>query len=87
MTTATWNETLDALGVLPTSRGASVGTWLETRGAELISYNPSTNEPLGRVLQAEAADYETVVAAASTGFQTWRMVPAPQRGEVVRQLG
>jgi aldehyde dehydrogenase (NAD+) len=87
MTTATWNETLDALGVLPTSRGASAGTWLDTRGAELISYNPSTGEPLGRVLQAEAADYEAVVAAATSAFQTWRMVPAPQRGEVVRQLG
>ena len=87
MTTATWNETLDALGVLPTSRGASSGTWLETRGAALISHNPSTGEPLGRVLQAEASDYEAVVAAATAAFQTWRMVPAPQRGEVVRQLG
>ncbi len=87
MTTATWNETLDALGVLTTNRGASAGTWLETRGAELVSHNPSTGETLGRVLQAEAADYEAVVAAATQAFQTWRMVPAPQRGEVVRQLG
>jgi len=87
MTTATWNETLEALGVSPTSRGASVGTWLETRGAELVSHNPATGEPLARVLQAEAADYEAVVRAASEAFPTWRMVPAPQRGEVVRQLG
>jgi aldehyde dehydrogenase (NAD+) len=87
MTTATWNETLESLGVLPTSRGASAGSWRETRGAELVSHNPATGETLGRVLQAEAADYEAVVAAASSAFLTWRMVPAPQRGEVVRQLG
>jgi len=87
MTTATRNETLAALGVSPTSHGASTGTWLETRGPELVSENPSTGEPLGRVLQAGADDYETVVRAASDAFTTWRMVPAPQRGEVVRQLG
>ena len=87
MTTATRNDTLTALGVAPTSRGASTGTWLETRGPELVSENPSTGEPLGRVLQADAADYEAVVRAATEAFATWRMVPAPQRGEVVRQLG
>jgi len=87
MTTATWNETLEALGVGPTSRGASVGTWIETRGPELVSRNPSTGEPLGRVLQADASDYDTVVRGAVEAFAVWRMVPAPQRGEVVRQLG
>jgi aldehyde dehydrogenase (NAD+) len=87
MPTATRNDTLEALGVLPTSRGASVGTWLDTRGAELVSFNPSTGEPLGRVLQAQAADYDAVSRAASEAFLSWRMVPAPQRGEVVRQLG
>ena len=87
MTTATRNATLETLGVTSTSRGASVGTWLETRGPELHSENPSTGSPLGRVLQAEPADYETVVAAATEAFAGWRMVPAPRRGEVVRQLG
>jgi aldehyde dehydrogenase (NAD+) len=87
MTTATWNETLEALGVMPTSRGASVGTWLDTRGPELVSHNPSTGEPLGRVLQATADDYDAVSRAAADAFLTWRMVPAPQRGEIVRQLG
>jgi aldehyde dehydrogenase (NAD+) len=87
MTTATRNDALAALGVAPTSRGASTGTWIETRGPELVSENPSTGEPLGRVLQADAADYEAVVRAATEAFTTWRMIPAPQRGEVVRQLG
>ncbi len=87
MTTATRNETLAALGVASTSRGASTGAWLDTRGPELVSLDPSTGEPLGRVLQATDRDYETVVAAAVEAFSSWRMVPAPKRGEIVRQLG
>jgi aldehyde dehydrogenase (NAD+) len=87
MTTATHTDTLALLGVAATSRGACTGTWIETRGPELVSENPSTGEPLGRVMQADAVDYDAVVRAASAAFTTWRMVPAPQRGEVVRQLG
>jgi len=87
MTTATRNETLATLGVAATSRGAFARTWLETRGPELVSTNPATGEPLGRVLQATADDYEAVVRVAEEAFTTWRMVPAPRRGEVVRQLG
>jgi aldehyde dehydrogenase (NAD+) len=87
MSTATQNDPLVSLGVGPTSRGASVGTWLDTRGPELVSHNPSTGEPLGRVLQATPDDYEAVVRVAEEAFASWRMVPAPHRGEVVRQLG
>ena len=36
---------------------------------------------------ATAADYETVVKAAEEAFKTWRLVPAPKRGEIVRQIG
>jgi L-aminoadipate-semialdehyde dehydrogenase len=87
MPTATWNETLEALGIGPTSRGASSGSWLDTRGPELVSRNPSTGEPLGRVIQANASDYDAVVRAAAETFTTWRLIPAPRRGEIVRQLG
>src|SRR6187397_2142973 len=87
MSTATMNDTLSTLGVGSTSRGASTGTWLDTRGPELVSQNPATGQPLGRVLQATVEDYEAVVRAAEESFLTWRMVPAPKRGEIVRQLG
>ena len=87
MTTATLNETLSTLGVAATSRGAHGGAWLDTRGPELVSHNPATGEVLGRVLQASADDYETVVRRAEAAFRTWRAVPAPKRGEIVRQLG
>jgi len=80
-------EILDALGVKPTNPGACTGTWIETRGAELSSTNPTTAEPIASVMQATADDYEAVMQAATGAFKTWRMMPAPKRGEIVRQLG
>jgi aldehyde dehydrogenase (NAD+) len=54
---------------------------------EVISYNPATGAELGRVPLASAAEYESVLAKASETFERWRMVPAPQRGEIVREIG
>ena len=80
-------ELLEALGVRPQNDGACTGTWIETSGAELTSYNPANEEPIAAVTQATADDYEKVVRSAEASFATWRMMPAPQRGEIVRQLG
>jgi aldehyde dehydrogenase (NAD+) len=83
MTTTLANDVLTTLGLRAVSSGASTGTWLPTKGAELASINPATGEILGRVAQATADDYERVIAAAEKAFTTWRMMPAPVRGEVV----
>jgi aldehyde dehydrogenase (NAD+) len=56
-------------------------------GREVVSYNPATGAELGRVSLASTAEYDTVVAKASETFERWRMLPAPQRGEIVRQIG
>jgi aldehyde dehydrogenase (NAD+) len=56
-------------------------------GNEIISYNPATGAELGRVPLASAAEYESVLAKASETFERWRMLPAPQRGEIVREIG
>ena len=80
-------ETLEALGVADLNSGASTGTWLPTNGPELVSINPYDGTPIGRVSQAMGEDYEAVVGKAQMSFERWRMVPAPRRGEVVRQLG
>src|SRR5206468_75464 len=53
-------ETLQSLGIAETNSGASTGTWLDTHGPEIVSMNPSTGEPIGRVRQASAEEYETV---------------------------
>jgi L-aminoadipate-semialdehyde dehydrogenase len=56
-------------------------------GNEVVSYNPATGVELGRVPLASAEDYEAVVSRAQLTFERWRMLPAPQRGEIVRQIG
>jgi aldehyde dehydrogenase (NAD+) len=61
--------------------------WLEDpHGEKLVSYNPTTGEPIAGVVQATAATYEQVVKAAGEAFQSWRMTPAPKRGLLVRDL-
>jgi aldehyde dehydrogenase (NAD+) len=64
----------------------SDGWILDPQGEELISYNPATGESVARVIQGTAAVYETVVQGAHAAFKTWRHVPAPKRGLVIRDL-
>ena len=86
-TVATPSAVLERLGIRASNPGASDGQWLDTKGPELVSTNPATGEALASLRQATAADYETVVAAATKAFASWRQVPAPRRGEVIRVLG
>jgi len=68
--------------------GACYGDWIPNpSGGELVSLNPATGEPLAKVARAGLADYECVVERAQAVFPEWRMLPAPKRGEIVRQIG
>jgi aldehyde dehydrogenase (NAD+) len=80
-------DILKALNIQKDHSGAYAGKWLKTSGAILESRNPATGEVLGTVRQASAKEYEQVVAAAHEAYLRWREVPAPKRGEIVRQLG
>jgi aldehyde dehydrogenase (NAD+) len=51
------------------------------------SYSPADGQYIGSTNQATAEDYEKVMKTAEEAFKVWRMVPAPKRGEVVRQIG
>lgn len=81
---------LDKLHITPVNPGACTGhrSWiLDAAGSALVSYNPTTGDPIASVLQATSTTYDRVVAAATERFHTWRMMPAPRRGQVVRDLG
>jgi aldehyde dehydrogenase (NAD+) len=81
---------LDKLGIAQVNPGVCIGAerWLqEPGGKELVSYNPTTGEPIARIIQATPAVYEQVAGAAQAAFLRWRMVPAPKRGLLVRDLG
>ncbi len=54
---------------------------------KIVSYNPATGSELGRVRMALEEDYDEAVWQAAQTFERWRMLPAPQRGEIVREIG
>jgi aldehyde dehydrogenase (NAD+) len=76
------------LGLGAVNSGACHRHWIEPPGgAELVSLNPATGEPLGSVVTAAPADYDAIVEQARNSFLAWRRVPPPGRGEVIRQIG
>jgi aldehyde dehydrogenase (NAD+) len=80
-------QVLEQLGVKQLNNGASTGSnWTATSGAQMDSYSPVDGKLIGSVKAASADDYNKIVDKATEAFNAWRMVPAPARGEVVRQL-
>ncbi|MFQ5599915.1 MAG: aldehyde dehydrogenase family protein [Candidatus Krumholzibacteriia bacterium] len=78
---------LAELGIEETNAGAATGEWLDTHGEPIVSICPTDERPIASVRRASVEDYETIVRKAQESFRTWRMLPAPSRGEIVRQLG
>lgn len=68
------------------STGTTKGTW-ETKGKELVSYSPIDGKPIAKVIQATKEDYEKVMGIATEAFKKFRMMPAPERGQIVREIG
>ena len=65
-----------------------LGRWLSNgNGQKIRSFDPSTGEPLGTVMQASPAMYQEAVENAKLRFLTWRDTPAPKRGQLIRDLG
>jgi aldehyde dehydrogenase (NAD+) len=79
---------LKQLGIKELNKGASTGeNWLDTTGEVYSSVTPVDGSVIAKVTSATAEDYDKVVDKAHQAFLEWRKVPAPQRGEVVRQVG
>jgi aldehyde dehydrogenase (NAD+) len=80
-------DILEKLHIEPVNSGACYGDWIaEPSGGEMASINPATGETLAKIRMAGPEDYECVMARAAESFQDWRMVPAPKRGEIVREI-
>jgi len=81
---------LKELGIQDVNPGACYGAdgWITGEGREaLVSLNPTTGKPIATVMQANEEDYEAVMAKATEAFKTFRMMPAPVRGQMIRDLG
>jgi aldehyde dehydrogenase (NAD+) len=80
-------EILSQLGIEEINNGASTGgKWFKTRGERIDSISPVDGKLIASVNSATEADYEAVILKAQEAFKEWRMIPAPKRGEIVRQL-
>ena len=81
-------EILSRLGIQDVNPGAWAGAALPTGTGETVtSYNPATGKPLATINLAGKDEYEQIVKAAQDAYERWRMLPAPKRGEIVRQMG
>lgn len=82
------NIALERLGIHSENLGTSTGeTWIKSTGAYISSFSPADGKLIGKVQLTDHAGYEAVVLKAEEAFKVWRSKPAPQRGEIVRQIG
>lgn len=80
-------EALEILGVKAINEGTSTGNEWFSNGEIIESYSPVDGQLIGKVKTTTKEDYEKVMQAATKAFLTFRAMPAPQRGEIVRQFG
>ena len=81
------DEILKKLDVADEQSGAGTGSWLPCKGELLESASPIDGRLIGRIRCASKDEYEQVAFRAHQAFEEWKMVPAPKRGEIVRQMG
>ncbi len=80
-------KVLKSLGIKDLNIGCATGKNYFANGDIIESYSPVDGKLIAKVQAANAADYEKVVQVASEAFKVWRNIPAPKRGEIVRQYG
>lgn len=82
-------EFLKKLGLNDTNLGTSTGqNYLgSVLNDSIASYSPVDGSLIGKVTVTTRKEYEQVIEQAQSAFKTWRKIPAPQRGEIVRQIG
>ena len=67
--------------------GTSTGSNYFSNGDPISSFSPVDGKEIGTVSTTTFEDYNKVIESAQSAFTYWRSVPAPQRGEIVRQFG
>ena len=80
-------EALEILGVKAINEGTSTGNNHFSNGSIIESYSPVDGQLIAKVKTTTPEDYEKVMQTASEAFKTFRLMPAPKRGEIVRQFG
>ena len=78
---------LEKLGVNEINKGTSTGSNWFSEVDMISSYSPVDGKLIGKVTTTSREDYDRVIDTAQAAYKEWRKVPAPQRGEIVRQFG
>jgi len=87
-TMMTKSQIFKALGLKAKMKGASFGgEWFANSGEYIVPVSPTTGEVLAKIEQANAKDYNLVMKNARNAFSIFQEMPAPLRGEIVRQVG
>ena len=82
------HDFLTRLGISERNPGAaSTSGFFDTHGRVVDSFSPTTGQAIAGIQLATADDYETVVSEAQRVFREWRHLPAPKRGEILREVG
>ena len=80
-------NSLKKLGLSSHNIGTSTGSNYFSNGDSISSYSPVDGKEIGTVSTTTHEDYNKVIESAQSAFKYWRTIPAPQRGEIVRQFG
>ena len=81
-------DALLALGINDKHTGTSTGKeWFGNSGELIISTSPVDNEFISSVHTTTPEDFEMMMQTAESAYKQWRQMPAPKRGEIVRQFG
>lgn len=80
-------EALKQLGIKDVNDGTSTGSDSFGNGELISSYSPTDGQLIGKVSTTTREDYDKVIKTAQDAFLEFRAMPAPQRGEIVRQFG
>ncbi len=78
---------LQKLGITSNNLGTSTGTKFFASGDKIDSISPVDGSVIGAVTSTTKDDYEKVMESAMSAFRTFKTMPAPKRGEMVRQFG
>ena len=81
------DKTLKILGVKKINEGTSTGSTNFSNGDIISSYSPVDGKLIGKIKTTTKEDYLKTREAAISAFKIWRTIPAPKRGEIVRQFG
>ena len=82
------SKLLSIVGLKDINQGSSTGyQWLNSSGKISDVFSPVDGNKISSIIETDEDTYEKIIEAASSAYISWRKVPAPKRGEIVRQIG